>query len=192
MKRFIVASASPRRKEILENAGYVFEVIPSDADESIDSELSPCETVVSLACRKAQSVAEKNSDAVVFGCDTVVVSDGVILGKPKDKADAFSTLKMLSGKTHEVITGVCITENGKSESFYEVTKVTFYTLSDETIESYIDTNEVYDKAGSYGIQGFGSVLVNKIEGDYFSVVGLPISKTARVLSKFGINGKVSL
>lgn len=192
MKRFIVASASPRRKEILQKAGYAFEVIPSDADESIDGEISPCEAVELLAFRKAQSVAEKHPDAVVFGCDTVVVSDGVILGKPKDKADAFSTLKKLSGKTHEVITGVCITENGRSESFYEVTKVTFYPLSDETVESYIDTDEVYDKAGSYGIQGFGSVLVEKIEGDYFSVVGLPISKTARLLSKFGVKGKISL
>lgn len=192
MKRFIVASASPRRKEILHSAGYVFDIIPSGADESVDGELSPCETVKLLALKKAQFVAEKHPDAVVFGCDTVVVSGGVILGKPKDKADAFSTLKMLSGKTHEVITGVCITENGRSESFYEVTKVTFYPLSDETIESYIETAEVYDKAGSYGIQGFGSVLVEKIEGDYFSVVGLPISKTARLLSEFGINGKVLL
>ncbi len=192
MKRFIVASASPRRKEILQNAGYDFEVIPSDADENLDGEFSPCEAVSLLAFKKAKSVAERHPDAVVFGCDTVVVSDGVILGKPKDKADAFSTLKMLSGKTHEVITGVCVTQNGKSESFYEVTKVTFYPLSDETIESYINTNEVYDKAGSYGIQGFGSVLVEKIEGDYFSVVGLPISKTARLLSKFGVKGKVSL
>ena len=192
MKKFIVASASPRRKEILGNAGYTFEVIPSDADESVDGEFSPCEAVKLLAFKKAQSVAEKYPQAVVFGCDTVVVSDGVILGKPKDKADAFSTLKRLSGKTHEVITGVCITENGRSESFYEVTRVTFYPLSDETIESYIDTNEAYDKAGSYGIQGFGSVFVEKIEGDYFSVVGLPISKTARLLAKFGVEGKVSL
>ena len=192
MKKFIVASASPRRKEIFENAGYTFEVIPSDADEKIESELSPYEAVKLLAFKKAQSVAEKHPEAVVFGCDTVVVSDGVILGKPKDKADAFSTLKKLSGKTHEVITGVCVIENGESESFYEVTRVTFYPLDDKTIESYIETNEVYDKAGSYGIQGFGSVLVEKIEGDYFSVVGLPISKTARLLSKFGIKGKVSL
>ncbi len=192
MKRFIVASQSPRRKEILQNAGYSFEIIPSDADENVENGLSAEETVKLLAYKKAKAVSEKHKGAVVFGCDTVVVSQGVILGKPKNESDAFKMLKMLSGKTHEVLTGVCVMENEKYETFYECTKVTFNSLTDDTIKSYIETSEPFDKAGSYGIQGYGCVLVEKIEGDYFSVVGLPVSKTARLLAKFGVKGKISL
>lgn len=192
MKRFIVASASPRRKEILQNAGYIFEIIPSDADETVEKGLSAEETVEQLAFKKATAVSEKNADAVVFGCDTVVVSDGEILGKPKDSEDAFRMLKMLSGKTHKVLTGVCVRDSEKCKVFSVATDVTFFPLSDETIESYIATKEPDDKAGAYGIQGFGSVLVKEIKGDYLSVVGLPLSETARVLTSFGIKGKVEV
>ena len=192
MAKFILASASPRRKEILENAGYSFEIIVSDVDENITEDLSPEETVEELAKRKALSVWKSNKDAVVFGCDTVVAIDGKILGKPIDDEDAFDMLRMLSGKTHTVSTGVCICSENKTEIFSNTTQVEFYPLSDETIRSYIASGEGRDKAGSYGIQGYGRVLVKEIKGDYFSVMGLPVSESARVLAGFGVYGKVSL
>lgn len=192
MRRFILASASPRRKEILEKAGYSFEIIVSDADENITEDLSPEKTVEVLAERKALSVWESNKDSVVFGCDTVVAIDGRILGKPTDDEDAFNMLKMLSGRTHTVSTGVCICSENKTEVFSNTTQVEFYPLSDETIRSYIASGEGKDKAGSYGIQGYGCVLVKEIKGDYFSVMGLPVSQSSRVLADFGIYGKVSL
>ena len=186
MKRFIVASASPRRKELLSNVGFSFEVIPSDADESCDVELTPVELVRELALRKAKSVFDKNTDAVVLGCDTVVEYGGTVLGKPESREDAKRMLRMLSGKTHNVHTGVCITDSENTVSFEKTVKVEFYELTDELIDSYVDTGECDDKAGAYGIQGKGCLLVKGIEGDYFSVVGLPVSETARVLWSFGI------
>lgn len=192
MRRFILASASPRRKEILENAGFSFEIIVSDADETIKENLSPDKTVEELAKRKALSVWEKNKDAVVFGCDTVVAVDGKILGKPRDDQEAFEMIKSLSGKVHTVSTGVCICAEEKISVFSNTTEVEFYPLSDETIRSYIATGEGKDKAGSYGIQGYGCVLIKEIKGDYFSVMGLPVSESARVLADFGVYGKVAV
>lgn len=192
MKRFIVASASPRRREILQNAGYTFDVIPSDADETITESLTPEQTVCELSERKALAVLKENEDAVVFGCDTVVALDDKILGKPENKQDAKRMLRLLSGRVHTVSTGVCVADKNRVVSFADTTQVEFYPLSEETIESYIATGESFDKAGAYGIQGFGSVLVKRIEGDYFSVMGLPISRTARVLNEFGVEGKVKL
>ncbi len=192
MTRFILASASPRRKEILSNAGFDFEIIVSDADENISEDLTPEKTVEELAGRKAMSVWESNKDAVVFGCDTVVAIDGKILGKPTDDNDAFNMLRMLSGKVHTVSTGVCICSAEQVSVFSNTTRVEFYPLSDETIKSYIATGECADKAGAYGIQGYGSVLVKEIKGDYFSVMGLPVSQASRVLSEFGVYGKVKL
>ena len=190
MKRFILASASPRRKEILENAGFDFEIIVSDVDENITEDLSPSETVEELAKRKALAVWEENKDAVAFGCDTVVAVDGKILGKPRDDDEAFEMIKMLSGKAHTVSTGVCICASDKISVFSNTTNVEFYPLSDETIRSYVATGESRDKAGAYGIQGYGSVLIKEIKGDYFSVMGLPVSESSRVLADFGIYGKV--
>ncbi len=192
MRRFILASASPRRKEILQNAGFTFEIIVSDADENITENLTPSETVEELAKRKAMAVLEKNSDAVVFGCDTVVAVDGKILGKPKNDDEAFEMIKMLSGKVHTVSTGVCICDANKISVFSNTTEVEFYPLSDDTIRSYIATGEGKDKAGSYGIQGYGCVLIKEIKGDYFSVMGLPVSESARVLADFGVYGKVTV
>ncbi len=192
MKNFILASNSPRRRELFENSGYSFTVMPSDCDEDIKGELTPQQTVMELAKRKAVAVSANNKGSVVLGCDTVVAFDGKILGKPADRADAFSMLKALSGRKHIVSTGVCITDGEKTECFVNTTEVEFYPLSDETIESYLDTLEYTDKAGSYGIQGFGSVLVKEIKGDYFSVMGLPVSQCARVLSDFGVEGKVKI
>lgn len=187
MKRFIVASASPRRRELLENIGFRFEIIPSDADESCEEKLSPEELVKELAKRKAESVFRKNTDSVVLGCDTVVEYGGTVLGKPSDRKEAAKMLKLLSGKVHNVHTGVYIVDKEKSVSFVNTVKVEFYELSDELIESYVATGESDDKAGAYGIQGLGSVLVKKISGDYFSVVGLPLSQTARALTEFSVD-----
>ena len=192
MKRFILASASPRRKEILENAGFEFDIIVSDVDENITEDLSPSETVEELAKRKALAVWEENKDAVVFGCDTVVAIDGKILGKPIDDEEAFAMISSLSGKVHTVSTGVCICSADKISVFSNNTEVEFYPLSDETIRSYIATGEGKDKAGSYGIQGLGSVLIKEIKGDYFSVMGLPVAESSRVLADFGIYGKVAV
>ncbi len=192
MRRFILASASPRRKEILENAGFSFEIIVSDADENITESLTPSETVEELAKRKALAVWENNKDAVVFGCDTVVAVDGKILGKPRDDEEAYEMIKSLSGKVHTVSTGVCICSEEKLSVFSNTTEVEFYSLSDDTIKSYVATGESRDKAGAYGIQGFGRVLIKEIKGDYFSVMGLPVSESARVLADFGIYGKIIL
>lgn len=191
MKDFIVASASPRRKEILSMGGFGFRIIPSDCDETIKEKLSPEETVKVLAERKALSVLEKNTESVVLGCDTVVALGDEILGKPSDREDAFKMIKALSGKTHRVCTGVCIADKDKTNTFVSVAEVEFYELSDETAESYVATGECDDKAGAYGIQGLGGTLVKSIKGDYYAIVGLPYAETVRVLSEFGIKGKIS-
>ena len=191
-RRFILASASPRRKELFENAGYDFEIIPSDADEVVDDNIGAEETVRILSMQKAQYVSALNEGAVVLGCDTVVAVDNNILGKPQSREQAFEMLKSLSGKAHAVYSGVCITDGKRTESFVSKTEVEFYDLSDDTVESYIDSGEPMDKAGAYGIQGLGSALVKGIKGDYFTVVGLPLAECARVLSTFGIYGKIKL
>ncbi len=192
MRRFVVASGSPRRKQLLSFAGYDFDVIPSDADESLEKVMHAFDAVKELSKRKALSVSRQNPGAVVLGCDTVVSLGGKILGKPHDEKEAFSMLSSLSGKEHEVYTGVYITDGEKSESFVSCARVEFYALSKETIDSYIATREPMDKAGAYGIQGLGNVLVKKINGDYFTVMGLPMGECARALSRFGINGKVKI
>ena len=187
-KRFIVASASPRRKELLSMAGFEFEIIPSDADETLPENMGAYEAVKELSKRKAFSVWSDNKDAVVLGCDTVVALDDIILGKPEDEEEAEKMLNTLSGREHYVYSGVCITDGERTKQFVGSAKVKFYNLSKDTIRSYIATKEPMDKAGSYGIQGIGSMLVEKIEGDYFTIVGLPLAQTARVLSVFGIKG----
>lgn len=192
MKRFVVASASPRRKELLQLQGFTFEVIPSDCDERVKDGLSPKETVMALAKLKAESVFLKNTDAVILGCDTIVELDGKILGKPFDRSDAVKMLSELSGKKHNVHTGVCIKSREKCECFVSTAKVEFYENSTGLIKSYVASGESDDKAGAYGIQGLGSALVKSIEGDYFTVVGLPLAQTVRELNKFEIHGKLFL
>ena len=182
--KLILASASPRRKELLALAGFEFDVVTSSVDEIIDPELKPHELVVSLASQKAKAVASKHTDKTVIGADTVVVLDGKVLGKPKNEQDAVDMLKALSGNIHEVYTGVYLVNGGKEKGFYECTKVKFCTLSDEQISAYVATGEPMDKAGSYGIQGKGCMLVEGIEGDYFNVVGFPVSRFCRELYKF--------
>lgn len=181
----ILASASPRRSEILTLAGYNFKTVPSCADENISPmPASAALFVEKLAALKAHEVFLKNPDACVIGADTVVVLDGQILGKPKNEEDAFSMLKKLSGKTHTVYTGVSVISKDKSVTFHEASNVTFNTLSDEEIRAYIATKEPMDKAGAYGIQGYGAVFVSHIDGCYFNIMGLPISKLYNVLKEF--------
>lgn len=182
-----LASQSPRRKELLTLAGLAFKVLVSGCDENVPEGLSAEQTVQLLAEQKADAVVPlcKEED-VILAADTVVVADGKILGKPVDAEDACKMLRMLSGQTHTVMTGVCITGNGKRKSFVSQTDVTFYPLTDSEIESYVATGDPMDKAGSYGIQSKGVVLVEKICGDYSNVVGLPLARCVRELREFGI------
>jgi septum formation protein len=175
--RLILASASPRRKEIMQNAGYEFDCIPSYADETTEN-LPPAQMVINLSLLKAEEIAKQNTDFVVVGADTIVSLKGTILQKPKDAAEAVKMLKMLSGAVHEVYTGVSIVSAQKKESFYVRSKVQFYCLSDELILRYVKTGEPMDKAGAYGIQAKGALLVQSIEGDYFNIMGLPVAELA--------------
>ena len=178
---YILASGSPRRKELLSLIIPEYEVLVSGCEEFVP-EGTPAEKVPAiLAEQKALAVAKLRPEDTVIGSDTVVVLGGEIFGKPKDETHAHSMLKSLSGKKHFVYTGVAVAEKGSVRSFVQKTEVEFYELSDETIEKYIATGEPMDKAGAYGIQGKGSVLVKGITGDYFNVMGLPVAETARFL-----------
>ena len=186
MQTLILASSSPRRKELLENLHLTFEVFSCNVDESFNPALTPEEIVMELSSRKAKAVSKQKPASFIIGSDTVVVLEGTVLGKPKDRADALTMLQSLSGKTHAVYTGVAIiTPEEKEIQFYVKTDVVFWELSDEEIEAYIHTGEPFDKAGAYGIQGIGSMFVKEIHGDYFAVVGLPVSKTIRELRNAG-------
>ena len=182
----ILASQSPRRKEILSLLDIPFKIMVSEADETVAEGLPPYFIAESLSLKKAAAVAKSaDSDVLVIGADTIVVSEGKILGKPKDEQDACQMLCALSGKWHSVISGVTVfhTKSLKSESFYVETKVKFSDLSQKEIADYVATGEPMDKAGSYGIQGIGAKFVEKIEGDYFNVVGLPLNELYKVLKK---------
>ena len=194
MRRIILASASPRRRELLERAGVKFEVIPASGDENRTSD-DPKEAVAQLARDKAVSVKATVEDAeeetVIIGSDTVVVFQNMILGKPHDQEDAVNTLKKLQGNTHQVYTGVSVLEkkNGQwqEHTFYESTDVTFYPVSDGEIREYVATGEPMDKAGSYGIQGLFGIYVKGIKGDYNHVVGLPAARLFYEMKKSGID-----
>lgn len=181
--KIILASKSPRRKELLEQIGLAFEVIVSDADENIEERV-PEEFVMELSRIKSKAVLDSVDDiddeTIIIGADTIVVYDGKILGKPKDEKDAFEMLRMLSKNVHEVITGVTLLSkksgNVDMDTFYEKTKVFTYEMTDNEIREYIATKEPMDKAGSYGIQGIGGKFIKQIEGDYNNVVGLPVSR----------------
>lgn len=186
----ILASGSPRRKEILENINLKFSVITSDIDERIFENEEPIQLVLRLAFEKCMSVAQNNPSDLVIGADTIVVLDNEILGKPKNEEEAFNTLSKLSNREHQVITGMSIVnlENEKKIVDYAISNVKFKKLTDQDIKDYISTKECLDKAGSYGIQGYGALLVEEIKGDYFNIVGLPISKLSDILKiNFNIN-----
>ena len=179
----ILASQSPRRRELLSLIQKDFQVCASNAEEVIPDGLKPYEAVMHLAKIKAESIAKDHPDAIVIGADTVVVLDGEIMGKPKDHKDCVRMISVLSGREHEVFTGVAIVANSRTDSFYQRTAVRFLTLTQEEIEWYASLDEPYDKAGAYGIQGYGSLLIEGINGDYFNVMGLPVSLLARHLKE---------
>ena len=178
MKKLILASNSPRRRELLEQIGVEFEVIPSNAEEKVTKQ-EPSEVVEELSRQKAEDVAAAVEDGIVLGADTVVCQDGQIMGKPKDEADAKQMLQKLQGEEHSVYTGVTILvkENGAVQhvqTFSQETKVYVYEMTDEEIDRYIATGEPMDKAGAYGLQGSGCTFAKRIDGEYFNVIGLPI------------------
>lgn len=186
----ILASGSPRRREILSNTSAKFSVITSDVDEKIFDYEEPTQLVLRLAFEKCMDVAVNNTENVVIGADTIVVLDNEILGKPKNEDEAFKMLKKLSNREHQVITGMSIVNLEKNKKIvdYAISNVKFKNLTDQDIADYISTKECLDKAGAYGIQGYGALLVEEIRGDYFNIVGLPISKLSDILKEnFGIN-----
>lgn len=190
MMDLILASASPRRRELLQQIGAVFVVEESREKETPDLTRKPKEIVQQLALQKAQAVAAQHREGIVLGADTVVVIDDEILGKPKNSEDAASMLRRLSGRRHEVMTGVALVDaSGSREAWTqtEITGVEFRELSEEDIQAYLETGESTDKAGAYGIQGYGALLVTKIDGDYFNIVGLPLQCVAAGLQNWGLN-----
>ena len=187
--KIILASQSPRRKELLERMGIRdFETISPNVDESAFRGLPPEELVRRLSAEKAAAVAGKaGEDAIVIAADTVVALEGAVLGKPADELDAFKMLSALSGVRHQVYTGVTVCRGGEKQTAHEVTDVTFRELSEEEIEDYIATGEPMDKAGAYGIQGYGALLIQGISGDYYNVMGLPVCRLSGMLSRFGVD-----
>jgi septum formation protein len=187
MKKIILASKSPRRKQILEQFGLNFEVEVSDFDESQIAFKTPIEMVEKLSFEKAKIIAERNPDAVIIGADTIVIFKNEIIGKPKSEKDAIRILNLLSGNMHEVVTGFTVMEDKKSITSYVSSRVKFKQLSDAEITTYVATGEPMDKAGGYGIQSKGGLFIERIAGDYFNVVGLPIFALAEVLRDFGVD-----
>ncbi len=186
MKNLVLASGSPRRKELLEQLNYRFEVARNIVSEEVEDKVTPDQYVVLLAERKAEYASKTFQNAVVIAADTVVVLNNTILEKPSSKEEAAEMLSSLSGMVHHVYTGVAIVKKNQTQSFFEKTEVEFWTLTAEEIQRYIETGECFDKAGGYGIQGKGATLVKRINGDYYTVVGLPIARLSRELRKLGI------
>jgi nucleoside triphosphate pyrophosphatase len=195
LRQLVLASSSPRRRELVASLDLSLPVLilSSDTDEDTPSDWQPSRIVEQLALRKARATAEllpaeDRASSLIVGADTIVVLDGEALGKPRDRADAIATLGRLQGRKHQVFTGVaCVDPRGERESVaHRVTEVVMKPLELDLIERYVDTGEPMDKAGSYGIQGRGSVLVDRIEGCYFNVVGLPLALLADMLVEFNI------
>lgn len=188
MKRIILASGSPRRKMLLEWAEVNFEIIVSNTDESFSTTLSPPEIAISIAQKKAQAVlkalGQDNPEAIIIAADTIVVLDNEIIGKPSDRGNAIEIIQKLSGKPHQVITGVNIRDNEKDIHFHDTTEVVFHELTNEQIVHYVDQYKPYDKAGAYAIQEWiGVIGIRSINGDFYNVMGLPVSKVMKVLKE---------
>lgn len=185
----ILASGSPRRKELLTQIGVKdYRVVVSDVDENVDRDMLPDQMVEELSRRKALAVRDTvGDDALIIAADTVVSLEGEVLGKPSDETDAFRMLSALSGNRHQVYTGFTVLRGGEAVTSHEMTNVTFRELEAQEIMDYIATDEPMDKAGAYGIQGLGAVLISGIEGDYFNVMGLPVYRLGRVLAGFGVD-----
>ena len=183
----ILASASPRRRELLDLVGIAHEVLPADIDETYTDGEEAAEHAERLAREKGAVLAKRYPNAVVISADTIVLIDGLVLGKPRDEADAARMLSMLGGQTHVVLTAVAVTYRGKMRAGVESVRVTFRALDRERIGAYIATSEPMDKAGAYGIQGFGATLVERIDGDYFAVMGLPLARMVDLLQEVGVS-----
>lgn len=183
--RVILASQSPRRRELLTTIGIAHEVRPADIDETVLPGEAPVPHCERLAREKAHTLALQHPDAIVIGSDTIVVVDGAILGKPADRAEAVAMLSALSGRAHTVYTAVAVAHEGQTRSAVEPVTVHFRTLSPEQIAAYVDTGEPMDKAGAYGIQGYGATLVERIDGDYYAVMGLPLGRLVEVMRDLG-------
>ncbi|MGM0495348.1 MAG: Maf family protein [Bacillota bacterium] len=182
--KVILASKSPRRKELIKLLNIEAITVPSHIEEDIDFSLSHEEMVMDLALQKATSVFKKHKETMVLGFDTLVIINNEILGKPNNSKEAKKYLRALSGKTHRVVTGCALIKKGYSSSFYSSAMVKFYPMSDMEIDEYINTNEPFDKAGAYGIQGHGAKYIESINGDYYAVVGFPLAKIYQELKKF--------
>ncbi len=190
MPRFILASQSPRRRELIAQIGIKnFDILVPDADESYDATLSPQEIVASICRKKAVAACElaEDPDAIILAADTMVFLDGLRLGKPRDEEDAFTMLRALSGRTHEVCTGVTICRGEKILTRSETTEVSFRPMTDAEIRSYIATGDPMDKAGSYGVQGKAALFVEGLKGDYFNVMGLPVHLVGLMLREFSVD-----
>ena len=185
----ILASNSPRRRELLERIGITdFTVAAPNVDESVEPGLSPADMVEELSLRKARAAAENfGPEDLIIAADTVVALDGAVLGKPRDRDDAFAMLSALSGRENRVYTGITVLRGDKAVTQHEETAVTFRTLSPDEIRGYIATGEPLDKAGAYGIQGVGALLVSGIRGDYSNVMGLPVFRLGQILRGFGLD-----
>ena len=185
----ILASKSPRRRALLEQMGVRdFRIVTPDIDEHMDRDLPPAELVRQISLEKAQTVAaQADPNTVVIAADTVVALDGVVLGKPADKEEAFRMLSLLSGNRHQVYTGLTVLRGEQVFSQWEETAVTFRSLTAEEIEAYIATGEPMDKAGAYGIQGYGALFIEGISGDYYNVMGLPVCRLGQILGQLGMD-----
>lgn len=182
----VLASSSPRRRELLEMLGLSFEVLPAAGEEAAEGELSPAELVVELALQKAREVAKKRPSSLVLGADTIVELEGEIFGKPRDEAHAAQMLRALSGRTHRVYTGVALVSGGHEDAAAELTEVSFRELTEAEIAAYIKTGEPMDKAGAYGAQGLAALFVSGIRGDFFNVMGLPLCLLGTMLDRAGL------
>lgn len=187
MARLILASQSPRREALLRQVGLAFEVVPSDVEERLLEGTPPAAGAEALALEKAQWVASQREDGLVIGADTVVVVDNQILGKPAGVEEAKGMLRLLSGREHQVVTGIAVVDaaTGRARSDAVATSVRFAPLSEEAIARYVATDEPLDKAGAYAIQGYGALLIEGICGCYYNVVGLPLRRLAELLGEFG-------
>jgi len=184
MKKLILASGSPRQKELLSLYTTDFEIHVSDFDESAVTADTPAQLVEKLARGKCLAVAARHPGDLVLGCDTVVDVQGEVFGKPHSVEDAKRMLRALSGATHQVHTGVCVSDGARTKSFVDSCRVTFFPLGEEEIDFYASTAEPYDKAGAYAIQGRAALWLDRIEGDYYTIMGLPLSRTVQLLGHF--------
>lgn len=188
MVPIILASASPRRKELLANLGLNFKIKVSQVDETMEGDIPPAQQVEKLAERKAAAVASETAEGLVIGADTLVVFAGKPLGKPANRQEAVHMINELQGKSHEVLTGLAVIDaaTGQSVVTHQTTAVHFKPMTREQVERYVSTGEPYDKAGAYAVQGKASIFIESIQGCYFNVVGLPVSKLADALRVFGV------